>query len=96
MKCILTIGYTKILLPDHKGVEKIIDMLSKGIVCEKDYCSDYRKPVFLLKEEVDLGFEILPSTAQFKASEEFEEKMKEKAPGKKSTKQLPHLKLIGA
>ena len=74
MKCILRIGYTDILLPDHKGVEKLVEMLSKGMKCSKQYRNDCHTRVIRIEEEVDISFELLPTSTQFEVAEELEEK----------------------
>lgn len=75
MKCILRIGYTDILLPDHKGVEKIIDMLSKGMKCSSRYQDgNYPAKVVRVEEEVELRFELLPPSTQFEVAPELQEK----------------------
>lgn len=72
MKCILTIGYTDILLPDHKGVEKIIDMLSKGAVCNRRYRGSTE--AVEIREELEVEFRLLPPSTEFTFSSEMEEK----------------------
>jgi hypothetical protein len=75
MKCILKIGYTNILLADHKGIEKIVDMLSKGMECRKDYeNSTYRNESIIVEREIEIGFELLSPTTKFTVAKELEEK----------------------
>ena len=81
MKCVLRIGYQSFLLPDHKGVEKIIDMLSKGVMCRTWFGRG--DELELDEGEIEVGMSLVPESTKFKASKEFEEAM-EKAAGSKS------------
>lgn len=73
MKCILKIGYQRILLPDTKGIEKIVDAISKGVGC--GYYSPYDKSIEI-DEIMDIGFELVPDSVQIKVKEGLEEQFK--------------------
>lgn len=69
MKCLLTIGYTDILLPDHKDVGKIIDLLSKGVECRKVYPGNDRGLV--ITNELRIEFEMVRNDIHIDFAEDF-------------------------
>jgi hypothetical protein len=92
MKCVIKIGYTEILLPDHKNVAKIIETLSQGVLVRRDYTEDN---TWQIEEELEVGVKMLNSKAKFKASEELQEKIDEMFAEKGSKKTRPQKALAG-
>lgn len=73
MKCVLRIGYMEILLPDDKGVGKLIETLSKGVECS--YRS-YEKTCEI-RDEIEVSVKILPASTRIEVREEMLERMEE-------------------
>ena len=72
MRCVLRIGYESFLLPDHKGVDKIIDMLSKGVKCRTWYGHGDE---IELDGTIELGMSLVPEKVKLKATKSYEEEM---------------------
>lgn len=70
MKCILRIGFYDILLPDHKGIEKVVDMLSKGAECRRDYGRN--REIVTITGEVGVEVQVLPASVKVEFSPEME------------------------
>jgi hypothetical protein len=77
MKCVLRIGYVEILLPDHKGVEKVVETLSRGMLC-RGGSYRYRGEPIEIEDEAEVSLTMLPPSTQFKVSAEMEEKFAER------------------
>ena len=84
MKCVLRIGFSSFLLPDHKGVEKIIDMLSKGMECDTYFG---RGDEVTVRGPVEIGVSLVPDSTKIKATPEFEEELEKSAQPKRPGRQ---------
>jgi hypothetical protein len=86
MKCVITIGYTQILLPDDKNIGKIIETLSKGVECSYHPWDKTCE----IRDEIEVSVKILPPSTKISVQEEMMEKMEEvfastRKPGTRST-----------
>jgi|GEM_PF-6092220 len=77
MRCVLRIGYDSFLLPDHKGVDKIIDLLSKGARCRTWFGHGDE---IELEGTIELGMSLVPDKVKLKASKSYEEEVGEAIP----------------
>jgi len=84
MKCVLRIGYIEILLPDDKGIGKIMETLSKGVECS--YRS-YEKACEI-RDGIEVGLKILPPATKIicpdEMTDEVERKFRDKTNGESS------------
>lgn len=85
MKCLLRIGYSEeILLPDHKEAAKLLDILSKGMLVERDY--GLHRETVTIRGELEIQLHMLPASARIVATLEMEEKAEELFREKKASK----------